>query len=54
MNKNEKAPMMNHIGMFDLSRGFLMFAVVMAHSVTQYFKYWEPQYMTAWWYPLCL
>ena len=54
MNKNEKAPMMNHIGMFDLSRGFLMFAVVMAHSVTQSFKYWEPQYMTAWWYPLLL
>ncbi len=54
MNKNENAPMKNSIGMFDLSRGFLMVAVVMAHSLTQYFKYWEPQYTTAWWYPLLI
>lgn len=44
----------NSIGMFDFSRGFLMFAVVMAHSFTQYFKYWEPQYMTIWWLPALL
>lgn len=54
MNKGEKAPMKNSIGMFDLSRGLLMVAVVMAHSFTQYFKYWEPQYMTIWWLPLLL
>ncbi len=54
MNKTEKTPIKNSIGMFDLSRGFLMFAVIMTHSVTMYWKYWEPQYMTAWWYPLLI
>lgn len=54
MNKNENTSVRNSIGMFDLSRGFLMFAVVMAHSVTQYFKYWEPQYAAKWWYPLLI
>lgn len=40
----------NSIGMFDISRGILMIAVVMAHSITQFVKYWEPQYAQHWWY----
>lgn len=44
----------NSMGMFDLSRGFLMFAVVLAHSVTMFIKYWEPQYTTQWWYGILI
>ena len=30
----------NSLGMFDLSRGILMLAVVMVHSITAHVKYW--------------
>lgn len=40
----------NSLGMFDLSRGILMIAVVMAHSITAHVKYWEPEYTQQWWY----
>ena len=29
--------------MFDITRGMLMIAVVLGHSITAYVKYWEPQ-----------
>ena len=54
MNESKNTAIKNSIGMFDLARGFLMFAVVTIHSVTMYWKYWEPQYMTAWWYPILI
>ena len=31
----------NNIGMFDLSRGLLMLFVVLGHSITLFFEYWE-------------
>lgn len=48
MTENNKRA--NSIGMFDLSRGFLMIAVVLGHSITQFIKYWEPEYTMHWWY----
>ena len=44
-NKNK-----NSIGMFDITRGMLMIAVVLGHSITAYVKYWEPQFTMHWWY----
>ena len=49
MNTERKVIERNSIGMFDISRGMLMIAVVMAHSITQFVKYWEPQYAQNWW-----
>ena len=40
----------NSIGMFDISRGILMIAVVLGHSITAYIKYWEPEFTMHWWY----
>lgn len=36
--------------MFDITRGMLMIAVVLGHSITAYVKYWEPQFTMHWWY----
>lgn len=39
----------NSIGMFDITRGILMIAVVLGHSITAYIKYWEPEFTMHWW-----
>lgn len=50
MSTESKVIERNSIGMFDISRGILMISVVLAHSITQFVKYWEPQYTQQWWY----
>lgn len=52
---SEQRKVVNSIGMFDLSRGLLMILIVLGHSITMYFKYWEVEIEMplAWWlYPL--
>lgn len=45
-NKNS----INSIGAFNLTKGILMLAVVLGHTITLFFHYWEPQYTSQWWY----
>lgn len=46
----EQRKVVNSIGMFDLSRGVLMVLIVLGHSITKYFQYWEVEMPLAWWY----
>ena len=41
MGESAKKQNVNTIGMFDLSRGMLMLLVIIGHSVTLFYKYWE-------------
>lgn len=49
---SEQRKVVNSIGMFDLSRGLLMILIVLGHSMTMYFKYWELEVdaSLAWYY----